>query len=912
MAGDDPRHDDSTPPKTAVSRRRFLAGVGATVAAAGGATRGTSLAEAAESPSSTTVGTDFEYLYRTVPLGERIPTSVQVADAATLDQIADEGTGFRSVTDPVPGAYVELTRSEAVRVYQTAGVEAMRFAPGANPFWQLDAYPERVFPDSTDAMDYIAYDEALAGIDALAADNPNRVNVRTVGQSPGHTDVVTDSPERYDVTLVELTNDVDDDAAMAAKTKVLCSLGIHGDERSGVEAGLRFLEDVLDGNEPDVESRLDDVAVLFVLPNPDGWASRSRLTDVDGASSTFKRVNASGVDPNRQYPTVGYVDPDHNPADPNGSNLVDDDPGIDGDVDARYTDAVPDALGVVEALREYENYSFAADFHGMFGSENMVEGLLMNDSYQPVEHAKLDALNDALDDALAASVGPLLSENEAALGEGADARAPRTRGIPETSYAYGTILDTIGYTTTGGFGSWFSDAIESGGVDAMGISFEMALDNRNGGEMAFIPGLNEVHVVAYRTCMRELVRNAGATTDGTIDSKGRSTAYVDSDALTRTSADLRVDRSTRVERDAFTVQVPEDGTTVALDGAAANPERAGSGGRLHVGVTPAHGREVRARLRDPTGSDRATLAATGGGLQHGARVGVDDAPAGNWSLDLDADAATTVAVRTTRVVADGAPAPMAVLGYEQRPYEVTPLSYLDAYGDALAADGVAAESVDAVANGALVDGGTPAVDNLVVSHDDGADDAAYVAAVEAFVNAGGRLVVTDTGTRLLGALDAGGASAIADADVRRVTRNAATLDRKQGGRLLDGVRDIETEVWKATPLGYRTRNEAELSLVDESAFRSAGGDIAATTDGDVVLGELDGVVVVGSLLPAPGQENLHPFGLYGSALSSMGHRLLVNALGHDQPAASGERPAGDGGQLAASGDRPAANGGGSR
>jgi hypothetical protein len=279
--------------------------------------------------------------------------------------------------------------------------------------------------------------------------------------------------------------------------------------------------------------------------------------------------------------------------------------------------------------------------------------------------------------------------------------------------------------------------------------------------------------------------------------------------------------------------------------------------------------------------------ATGGGLQHGARVAVDDAPDGRWRLELDADAPTTVAVRTTRVIADGTPSPTPVLGYEQRPYEVTPLSYLDAYGDALASGDVASESVDAVANGALLDGGSPAVDTLVIPHDDGVNDAAYVDAVESFVDAGGRLVVTDTGTRLLGALDAGGASAIRSSDVRRVTRNAATLERKQGGPLLDGVRSIETEIWKATPLGYRTRNEAELSLVDESAFRSAGGDVAATTGGDVVLGELDGIAVVGSLLPAPGQGNLHPFGLYGSALSSMGHQLLVNALGHEQPAASG-------------------------
>ena len=893
MAGsDEPLDELTTPLPGSVSRRAFLASVGAAAAGASALASGTGtgIAEAAAEPASTEVGSDFEYLYRNTPLGEPIPTSVQVADAGTLDGISGLGRDFQRVTDPVAGAYVRLTREEAVEVYQTDGVEAMRFAPGANPFWQLDSYPGRVFPDSSDALDYIAYEEALAGIDALEAAHPSMVNVRTVGQSPGHTDVVTGEPEAYDVTVVEVTNDVDDDAAMAAKEKVLCSLGIHGDERAGVEAGLRFLEDVLEGDEPDVASTLDDVAILFVMPNPDGWASRSELTDVSGASSTFKRENASGVDPNRQYPTVGYIDPDHNPADPNGSNLADDDPGIDDDVDDRYTGTVPDSLGVVEALREYENYAFAADFHGMFGSENFVEGLLMNDQYQPEEHAKLDALNEAIDASFEETVAPLMDANEAALREGADARAPRTRGIPENPYEYGTILDTIGYTTTGGFGSWFSDALESGGIDATGVSFEMSLDNRNGGRMSFIPGLNEVQVVAYATCMREMVRQTARNLDGSIDAQGRSVAYVDTNVLTRSSTDLNVDPATSVAHAERVVAVPADGTVVSLDDVAAEASVGADvdvDGDLHVRVQPENGREVRARLFDPAGETYRDVETVGGGFQSGSRVSVSGAEPGRWRLSLAPDAPTTVTVRTTRVVADGAPSPAAALGYDQRPYEVSPLDYLDAYGDALQGESMRSESVNAVANGALLSSGSPVVDALVVPHDDGANDRSYVNALEAFVDAGGQLVLTDSGLNLLESLDAGGASPLGSSDVRQVTRNAATFDNKEQSSLLDGVRRIEREIWKATPLGYDTRGECEMSLVDASAFQNAGGSVAATTSRDVALGELDRITVVGSLLPPAGQSNLHPFGLYAAAVSSMGHQILVNALGHAQAAVSG-------------------------
>lgn len=857
-----------------VSRRTFLAGLGAAGAAA--AVPGTSLAADATGAPDTEAGADYTYLYRSVPRDERIPTAITTADADTVEALRGTGTDFRAATGEVTGAYAELTRAEAVEVFQTEGVEALRFAPGANPFWQLDDYPGRVFPDSAEAMDYVAFEEAVAGLEHLAERNPDRLSVRTVGQSPGHTDVTDGDPERYGVRLVELTNDVTDEAAFAEKTKVLNSIGIHGDERAGAEAGVRFVENVLRGEEPAVEERLDDVALLFVLPNPDGWVSRSRLTDVDGASSTFRRVNASGVDPNRQYPTVGWIDPNHNPADPDGTNLVDDGAGIDDDVDERYTDRVPDALGVVEALRGYDDVVFAADFHGMFGSENMVEGLLMNDQYGVAEQARLDDLNEALDRRLNDAIGGLLDENRDALERGADNRAPRTRGIPRTPYEYGTILDTIGYTTTGGFGSWLADAVEQGGVAASGISFEMALDNRNGGRMAFIPGLNEVHVAAYQACMRELAVAATRDVDGGVRSNGRDVAVVGTDDLTRSSADVAADPNTTVVRDETQVAVDSAGTSVSLTMPTGRS-------RVHVGVEPDAGVEADVILTDPGGGLRERGSTVGGGLQGGTALTVADAEAGDWAVHLRADRPAETTVRVAVVDADGPPDPEPALGYEQREYEVTPLNYFDDYDAALVDGSAREESVAAVRDGALVEGGRPAVESCVVIHDDGAGDRGYVSALEEYVEAGGRLVLTDAGLELLGDLSAGGAGSIGAGDVTATTANAGSLDRKRGGALLDGVRDIEAEVWKATPLGYRTRGEAPVRTVDSRAFESAGGTVAATSDGDVILGELDGVAVVGSLLPPASQENLHPFGLYDYALSSMGQQLLVNALGHDQP-----------------------------
>jgi hypothetical protein len=877
MSGDATGDDGRTAERACpVSRRAFLAGVGAAGAVA--VTAGSGLAAAAEGNPDTEAGEDYEYLYRNTPLDEPIPTAIQASDVETVESLRGIGEGFRSSSDP-PGAYARLAREEAVEVFQTDGVEAMRFAPGANPFWRLDDYPGRVFPPSDEVLDYIAFEEALAGLSALESEHSDRLNVRTVGQSPGHRDVVEDRPEQYDVKLVELTNDVNDDTWMARKQKVVNSIGIHGDERAGVEAGLRFIENVLRGEEPEVEDRLDDVALLFVLTNPDGWASRAQLTDVQGGSSTFKRANASGVDPNRQYPTVGWIDPNHNPADPDGRDLEDDQPGIDDDVESRYTDRVPDSLGIVDALREYDNYVLAADFHGMFGSEELVLGLNMNDQYGVEERARLEALNRAVDDRFDDDVTPVLRENRSAIDDAARTRAPRG-GAPQVPYGYATILDTIGYTTTGGFGSWLSDALEKGGIDATGISFEMALDNRTRGRMDFYPGLNETHVVAYQECMRALAVQATRDVDGSIRTNGRSTAYVGTDSLTRSSADLAVDPDTTVATDETSVSVGPGRRGVSLD----LPADVAS---LHVGVVPEAGVDARTRLSAPAGDLRAEDVADGGGFQAGTTLSVDGAEAGAWRLELEADHPTEATVRVTAVDADGPPDPEPTLGYEQRPYEVSPLGYLDDYGAAIDGGDTTRESVRAVANGALVEGGRPAVDNLVVIHDDGAGNRRYLQALEEFVEAGGRLVLTDTGVALLANLSVGGAGSIGSRDVRRVTRDAAALGSKRDGDLLENVRSIEREIWKATPLGYRTSGEAPMTLVDSRAFESAGGDVAATTGGDVSLGSLDGVRVIGSLLPPASQSNLHPFGLYEYAVSSMGQQLLVNALGHDQPGANG-------------------------
>jgi hypothetical protein len=264
-----------------------------------------------------------------------------------------------------------------------------------------------------------------------------------------------------------------------------------------------------------------------------------------------------------------------------------------------------------------------------------------------------------------------------------------------------------------------------------------------------------------------------------------------------------------------------------------------------------------------------------------------DVSAGEWQLSLTGDRDARATVELTAVVAQDAPDPRDVLGFEQRPYEVTPLAYFEDYDEALTGASVDDFSVETIAEGALLDAGDPAVDQLVVIHADGLDDDAYLDAIESYLEAGGELVLTDAGVSLLGALDAGGAAEIDSRDVREPELRFATLDGKQDDELLEGVREIQRELWTTPTLGY-TASSAPATVVDSRAFERAGGTVAATAARDVIAGRLDSITIVGSLLPPASQENLHPFGLNDYAPTGLGQQLLRNALGHEQSTESAD------------------------
>ncbi len=925
----DPSPDETRLDHWPVSRRQFVRLSAATAGAL------TLSGHAAAAPSSAKLTDLYEFIVEHVADDFAIPTLIELSSAAGFDELRALGHELDTTTTPTTAAYTTLQPDEVPAVVEIDAVTKLRYSPGSNPFWRLGYYSNGVFPAVGESVDFIDFEQFVDGIGYLESRHSDRLRYYSIGESPGHYNLFLDEPGPQNLWVVEVTNDVEDEAAFAEKEKVLFPLSIHGDERSGAEAGTRFIERLLDGREPETETLLDDIVLVFLYPNPDGWVSRDPRYRVDGDPdpNNFNRQTATGVDPNRQYPTVGWINAGYYPAEPNGSNLIDDSPGIDADVPAEYTETVPDALDIVEFLRGYENLRIGSDLHGKFWSTAFMDGLIVNDQYDTEEFHDLyewnrrtqERLETALADRLDAAQDQFAALNDEygeAFGiDNGSAVLPE----PEETFTYGTILDTIAYTTTGTLISWMSQPEDQGGLGIQMMSHEMGWDNRVVGRIEFRPWLVDLQVTGYLEVIRESAEHALRDVTATIETGDATTAYVDTEALTRTSAALSFgDASRRTRTSQATVGQKPESVTVEV------PSTAES---LSLTVRPETG-FILAKLRAPDGRVVRTFNPMSGGPSDPSQIAewtITSPTNGTWTVGLKtirgADE-TTVTVDSTTLLGSeetyDAPDPKEVLGYRQRPYSVTPLAYFPDYAKYIAdvrgrsgksgkrgngsngnrgrgniTEEMVGLSVEDIANGALFRGNSsnPAVENLVVTHEVGRSNADYVAALDEFVANDGNLLLTDRGVALLGVMTNDRAAAFSSDDVGEIEMVSGALSERVAGHpLLADTRAIQRELWKTAPMGHPI-GSAPVTVIDAAAFEAAGGTVAGYSRGDpsgslpaeqyVSAGSLadsddTGIHVIGGLLPPAEQSSLHPFGMLEYTATFLGHTMLTNALGYQQ------------------------------
>jgi len=886
MDDPDTDHADSsgTTPleESPIDRRTFL---GLTVATGAAVTLPETAAASShiQDPRMTDV---CQYVVNNTPSDYETTVLVEFNDGATADWFnSNFNYSNRRPDDPVktvarktptPAGHGRLTESEVSTLLDESGVTSVEFSPGANPFWKLQGYDDGVFPDPINARDYLSYPEAVAGVTHLESEHPDRVNSQGIGQSPGWYDQVDNVDRQWDVYVTEITNDIND-PSFADKEKVVYSLSIHGDERAGAEGGIRMIEDILTGDAPAIEQLLDDIVLVFVWTNPDGWVSREPWTDspYDRNFQRYTGGSYSGqIDPNRQYPTVGWTNPDFLPAEPDGAPLF-------------FEDEVPDALSVVGHLRGYENVALFCDFHGMYEDDHMVFYLESNASFDHTETNLLDELSRQTGTAMLRhweEVGVIEDDiRDASSIEYGYEFVPggdRFNGL----FDWGTVYDTIDYQVTGGMMGWAGAPERLGGLGAVAVSPEIIISNNLSSRVKeWKPWWSRHYATAYQLSMREYARLAAVDTDATVATGDRDTAYVTTEELTRSSADLpftgpnasEADGSTRVHSGRAVVSPDQEGVTVDAG-------------------TDAHSLSVRFENAPLPEGGTARLVAPDGTVHETTALGRDRATgtvpglfvvspaAGEWTVEVDG--AADVSVSTSVLVSPEAyPDPRTAWngdGFEQDPYEVNPMGFFDDLSGELV-DG----SLDGVDTGDVAAGVLESYDQLVVSHDIGTDNPDYVDALESFVEGGGNLVLTDSGVRLLGVLDAVGG--IDQSDIEDITLQFGTLSNTDLDHpLLDGVRGRQQELYKGPQVGYTSGTDQPATVVDAGAFNQAGGEVVGRMNGNVGLGRLtvEGATIdcIGSILPPAQQDLLHPFGMADHAVSVMGHTILCNALRFEQ------------------------------
>ncbi|QLD85298.1 hypothetical protein HWV23_06005 [Natronomonas halophila] len=858
-----------------ISRRQFVR----LSAATGGALAlpGAASAEV----SSAAFDAEYEYVLNHTPEEYEVPTLVEFSDTASMGTMESIASDVRTTTSPEPAAYAQLSTTQAEEVAALPTAETIHFSPGANPFWRLGYYPLGVFPEPERSVDFLDYEEVAAGFDHLADEHDDRMRVFSVGESAGKYNYVSDRPDPRDVLFVEVTNDVEDREAFAEKKGVLVNCTIHGNERAGGEAATRFIEQVLRGEYPEVDTLLDDIALIFAFTNPDGWAARRPQYASNGVPGAplHERGNAGG-DTNRQFPNPGWVSAAHTIAEPLGATLDGETPAPD-----YVVDTTPDMLAFVDHCRSYENLECGIDLHGMLSSKDFVLALDGASQSSTSELQNSFELIEAIDERVTENLPEWeqLGQALSPITEQANPSVSTLSVLPEQAFNYGTPVETIGYSGTGFVDEWMAFPEELGGLGIPSLTMEMAYSNTVGGNV-FDPVRVGMQADGYRGSILGAIDYATRDVEGRFEGSG-DVAYVTTDELTASAEDLPYVGGEDSEAvtydpsgDATTTEttVPSAGTTAV---AYTVEDDIGS-----LAVHPhVHESVASARLLDPDGEVVREFDAEDGRALGGACCGlptweVSDPAAGEWTLELTNVLPTESNAEARFVTARGAgeaPDPRKELGYAQRDYEVTPLRYFEDLDEDADVD------VDAYAPEDLNPGRLKGYDHLVVIHDDtGNKPQKYRNAIQRFVDDGGNLVLTDEGLNLLADLDVG----LGAGDITQQTAYVGQLDDVNDDHpLVTDRRPIQDHLWYIAPVGY-SEDEAPIYGLDNAAFESSGGTVAGTTGGDVVVGTIDAgseageIQVIGSLLPPAWQGNLHPFGMTDYAATYFGHLVMTNAL----------------------------------
>jgi hypothetical protein len=434
----------------------------------------------------------------------------------------------------------------------------------------------RIFPEAQDARAYIQYTQDPAGfaeyrdgVEHLAATYPRWVSVTTLREIYGDPDAVSagedglrandprDTGDGRDIPVLKITDHSVDDTS---KQALFFSLSVHGNERGGLEGGVRTAEDLAiaaacitggncpayprvcnepwqpacpvskaisdgvpnytstTGKDPEfrtysVKTLLEREIVYMIDFNVDGWA----MGDVWNPG-LFNRGNSLNTDLNRQMPSVGRINWTRNPLQETemafGTRLM-----------HEVADASPGNL-----------MAYGADIHGELTSQAYMDIMYPAGQFDSVDHRRLMSIAErtksVVDKTLYAGIMEEIEQNTT----GNDEEAPQAN-VPQRPAHWATVWDTLGYTDSGYIGDYLATDLGVTGMD-----YEIAF-NHTVPEKVWNVYLQENHINASRAIIKTAMAYALSQSKDfddanvRIDPVGRAGYVVNKDTITDTDED---------------------------------------------------------------------------------------------------------------------------------------------------------------------------------------------------------------------------------------------------------------------------------------------------------------------------------------------------------------------------------------
>jgi hypothetical protein len=354
---------------------------------------------------------------------------------------------------------------------------------------------------------------------------------KTVGEDgirPGEKGDTEDSHEIFGIKIT------DHNVADKGKETLFFSLAVHGNERGGLEGGLRTAEDlavaaenggtIADGMGPEYESttgkqpkfheyEVKDVLkkeVVYLMDfNIDGWQIGDNYHE---PPLPYGRQNGAGTDLNRQMPTTGFINSTRTPLQ---------------EPEAKFGTRF---MHEVAAAGQNGKMAYGADVHGELTSNAYVDIMYPAGQFDSVDHRRLMAIAErtksVIDATLFEGIVDQIENNTGGDGGNPDSE------VPTKPAAWATVWDTLGYTDTGFIGDYQATDLAVTGMD-----YEIFL-NHTVPDKAWNVYLQENHINATRAIIKTAMAYALTTTEEfnrnnvTVDPRGRAGYVVTEKTIT--------------------------------------------------------------------------------------------------------------------------------------------------------------------------------------------------------------------------------------------------------------------------------------------------------------------------------------------------------------------------------------------